>query len=181
MSEHNVYAAPKSWGHEVTNTSGCRRDGKYVLVPVGSDLPHRCIICNAPAVTPIKKRKVYWHHPAWYLLIPLNILLYAVIGLIVRKKAEVSPGLCQEHHDKRKKKLIVLPILAVLALFAWAFAMPQDSGLFVAILPVAFFVILIAVVIASQLVVATKISTTDIKLKGCKEPFLASIEVEKQG
>ena len=42
---------------------------------------------------PVKKRKVYWHHPAWYLLLLAYGVGYALV-LFFRRKAEVSPGLC---------------------------------------------------------------------------------------
>ena len=54
-----------------------------VMVPETA-LPDRCIKCNAPAHEPTKERKVYWHHPAVYVLILINVILYAIVGAIVR-------------------------------------------------------------------------------------------------
>lgn len=178
MKEHNVYATPKSWDQQRVTTN-CKRDGKYVLVPVGSDLPPRCVICNEPALTPIKKRKVYWHHPAWYLLILFNILIYAIVGLIVRKRAEVSPGLCLEHTARRKRRILLATLSIVLMLILGLYAMAHDFGQVSIIALVASVVILIVAAVASQLVIASEITKTTIKLKGCKEPFLIGVENEE--
>jgi hypothetical protein len=75
MSEQNIYAPPRVKMGEIRE-SECTRDGKHVIVPTGSDLPPRCICCNAPAELPAKSVKVYWHSSFYYLLIPVNILLY---------------------------------------------------------------------------------------------------------
>lgn len=175
MNDINPYATPRSWGEENVSTD-CTREGKYVIVPIGSDLPPRCIKCNAPALTPVKKRTVYWHHPGFYLLILINIIVYAVVALIARKKAKVSPGLCQEHATERKWKIALLLIGALLMLIASPFIHIQGMEALGPILMVLSFIPLVIAVVSSQLVVASKITKTDIKLRGCKEPFLQSLE-----
>ena len=56
MNDRNLYAPPKAAITEV-KAGQCTREGKSVLVQAGSDLPPRCIVCNAPAQQPVKAKK----------------------------------------------------------------------------------------------------------------------------
>jgi hypothetical protein len=177
MNEANPYAAPRSWGQDNVS-SNCTREGKYVVIPVGSDLPPRCVKCNAPAVTPVKKRTVYWHHPGWYLLILINILVYAVVALIARKKAKVSPGLCQQHAAIRKRNITLWLVAALVVVVAVPYLSAHGLEQAIPILMLLALIALIMAALSSQLVTASKITNTTIKLKGCKEPFLESLDHE---
>ncbi|WP_018604353.1 hypothetical protein [Uliginosibacterium gangwonense] len=86
---------------------GCWRDGKILVIARESALPHRCIKCNAPVAEGTKVRNVYWHHPALYLLILLQVLIYALVAVLVRKKARITFSLCAEHRGKYWKGLAV--------------------------------------------------------------------------
>jgi len=66
-----------------------------------ASLPARCVKCNKPADQPIKERTLYWVHPAVYLLILAGFIILLIVYLVVRKKAEVNPGLCEEHKKRR--------------------------------------------------------------------------------
>ncbi len=79
MADYNIYAAPKAQVGD-NNGSDCARLGDLVVVPIGSDLPPRCIVCNAPAKTPVKKSNLYWHTPWLYLLLLFNLIVYAIVA-----------------------------------------------------------------------------------------------------
>ena len=66
MNIENPYAPPKA-ASVIDDNQDCRREGKYVFVPKGRDLPPRCIICNGAAVVPVKQKTMYWHSPWLYL------------------------------------------------------------------------------------------------------------------
>ena len=95
----NPYAKPAA-SLVKPDATGLRRIGKVVVVPAGHDLPERCITCNAPATT-FKTKKVVWHHPALFLAILLNILIYIILALLVRKSQKVTAGLCEQHQRRR--------------------------------------------------------------------------------
>ncbi len=174
-SSPNPYAPPKSAvadglpGH-------CTRQGKFVIVPAGSDLPPRCIHCNAPAVLPVKKKKVYWHSPWIFLLLLLNVLLYLIVGLITRRSFQVSPGLCETHAAARRRRIGLWLGGGVLALGAgWLLLEYQQdlgSGLAFALALVLF----IGAAVATRTVYPKEITKTHARLAGCKEPFLASLD-----
>src|SRR5436309_2493776 len=70
------------------------RSGPLLVMSQGARLPDRCVKCNAPANGQRLTRKLYWHSPYLYLLILLNLLIYALVAIFVRKKARVEIGLC---------------------------------------------------------------------------------------
>jgi hypothetical protein len=94
----NPYAPPQSFGEAPGGR--CSRAGDKLVVPAGAGLPERCIKCNEPAIME-RPRTFTWHSPGWYLLILLTPLLYIIVGLIVRKKVTLAPGLCPAHRRRR--------------------------------------------------------------------------------
>lgn len=81
-------------------TGGTCRDGKFVLTADGASLPGRCVKCNV-ATDDRVKRKLYWHHPAYYLLLVTGVLVYVIVALCVRRKATVEVGFCERHRKRR--------------------------------------------------------------------------------
>lgn len=82
-----------------------------------ASLPARCVKCNAPAHQPTKTRKVYWHHPALYLLVFFWGILYIIVALMVRRTADVNPGLCERHKQHRGIAIAVGVLGPVLGIF----------------------------------------------------------------
>lgn len=146
-----------------------------MLVPKGCDLPPRCIICNQATDKPAKTRKIYWHTPWLYLLILLHILIYAVAALIVRKKIELSPALCPEHSKKRNRRLFVAVVLMITSVVAGVVLLDANSNLGAPIIVVGILASLL-ILIFTRLLVATKMTPEHSLVKGCKEPFLESLE-----
>lgn len=172
LPSENPFAPPKAVlvDHQ---TNHCRRDGKWVIVEAGSDLPPRCIICNAPAKGPIKRKKLYWHSPWLYLLILVNILIYIIAGLIARKTFQVSPGLCEVHAAQYRRRMFLLVGSGLTAMFAGFMLIGRDAAVACFMLAI---LLLIISAFAGRKVYARKITSDYIRLGGCKEPFLASLE-----
>ncbi|HJU84120.1 MAG TPA: hypothetical protein VJ600_07900 [Holophagaceae bacterium] len=141
----------------------------------GGSLPPRCVKCNAPAELPIKARRVYWHHPALYILAVINVLLYALVGLIVRKQAMVPAGLCAEHRKRRSMGLTVGWVGSLLGLVL-GIALVRGDNCGLAMLAVLLFVgSIVAGMILSRVVYPDRIDKDFVRLKGCGESFLASL------
>jgi hypothetical protein len=173
MTERNVFAPPKASLFDRNSAEGCTREGKDVIVQRGSDLPQRCIYCNEPAVTPVKRRKVYWHTAWLYLLILINILLYAIVAIVVRKSFEVSPGLCPAHNSRRNTWIWSLFAAAIMLAVAGVLVPPNGIGPLLFLLAL---VALVSIIFAARTLYPREITKEYAKLRGCKEPFLASIE-----
>ena len=104
---HNPYAPSRASlsrqaaTAEVSSDVSVWREGKVVVALPDAPLPARCVKCNAPADPPTKARTLYWMHPALYLLIFTGLLILLIVYLVVRKKADVNPGLCAAHKKRR--------------------------------------------------------------------------------
>jgi hypothetical protein len=104
MAGHNPYAPTQASLESADNVpaaGGLWRDDNRLIVAQGATFPHRCVKCNEPSEPPHKMQKVYWHHPAVYLLVFGYAILYIIVALIVRRSAQINPGLCAEHREKR--------------------------------------------------------------------------------
>src|SRR4051794_32371716 len=80
---------------------GIWRSGSKLVVPNQSCLPPSCVKCNAPVSESARKKNFYYYHPALLLLILVNILVFAIVALVVRKKGTVYICVCQKHRNAR--------------------------------------------------------------------------------
>lgn len=177
MDERNPYAPSRASlaGAAATpakGSGGTWRDGTVLVLVPDATLPHRCVKCNEPAQQPTKSRRVYWHSPWIYLLILLNILIYAVVALIVRRKAVIAPGLCPTHKARRRIGIAIAWTLLLAGgalLFMGAHDGNPGAGAGGTLL------ILLAVVVSSsvtRILRAKRIDARYVRLKGCGTAFL---------
>lgn len=179
MDALNPYAAPQApLQAEAAVVEGKYwRDGKQLVVRDQCKLPARCIKCGASAPLAAKPRKFYWHSPALYLLILLSILVYAIVAMIVRKKIEVTLGLCAEHAQRRK-----LGIAACLAGIAAGFALlftglARDSSAMTLAGPVLVLAGIVCGLVLGRLLVPVRIDRDFARFNGCGPAFLALLPV----
>jgi hypothetical protein len=101
----NPYAPPvASQGASMSTAAegGVARDGDVIVARDGAPFPDRCVHCNQSAQGFRVKKTFYWHAPNWYLLVLLSILIYAVVAMVVRKKASFELALCPLHRSRRR-------------------------------------------------------------------------------
>jgi hypothetical protein len=145
------------------------------------DLPNRCVKCNEAAEEPTRTRTVYWHHPGFYIVLLINIIAYVIVALIARKKAQVSPGLCATHKQKRALGLwvgwggFVLGLICMFAAFG-----SESPGLGMLFL-LATFAAIITGIVMSRIVYPKRIDDRYVQLKGCGEAFLAQLPEFRPG
>jgi MFS family permease len=112
----------------VRQQSGAWAEGNLLVTTTSCALPQDCVYCGAPAEK-ILNRKYYWH-PSWvFILILPGLLIYAIVALVLRKKADVQLGLCPQHAAARTKKLLVAWGIAGLGLgiIVLSIAMMNDA------------------------------------------------------
>lgn len=117
-AEVNPYAAPLSDEAvvaQLVNERTMWRDGPTLVVPREAVLPNRCVKCNAPAERRLIRR-LYWHHPAFYLLILVSIWIYIIVALLVRKKAVIDVGLCARHHAQRRRSILICWVILLMCI-----------------------------------------------------------------
>ena len=69
-------------------------------------LPNRCIKSNEPTEERLK-RSLNWHHPAFYLLILFNLIVYAIVALIIRKSAVIQIPLSATFKKRRIRNMMI--------------------------------------------------------------------------
>ena len=111
------------------------RRKRTLIMGKNAPLPDRCVKCNAPAGNKRLKRRLYWHSPLLYLLILLNLLIFVLVAVIVRKRATIEIGLCEKHQSRRKACVLTawLAVLAAVGMFIAGIAV-EVTGLLVAAL-----------------------------------------------
>ena len=148
------------------------RSQNVLVMNRDGDLPARCVKCNEPVDAPAKQRKLYWHHPGIYALLLINIIVYAIVAMIVRKTVKVSPGLCSVHRQKRTRSIwfgwgsLFIGIVLMIVV--------QDAGRVIGVMLITLGCI-IASILMSRIVYAKRIDNAYIQLKGCGEEFLAQL------
>jgi len=171
----NPYAPSKAVFDTGHRDGTAWRKGRQAVIPVGRDLPCRCIKCNAHVDGVVKQRKVYWHHPGVYGLILINLILYAIVALIVRKTVKIRPALCELHARKRRNGLLLCWGLLFAGLGSLAAGAMHDGNTLFGWLGG---VLIFAAIVNSflqRLVVARKIDDQYAYLAGCSEAYLASL------
>jgi hypothetical protein len=170
MAEFNPYAPPQSPVSAVPG-EGYWRDGKVLVMRIGADLPHRCVRCNEPALEPIARRSMSWHHPAWFVLFFLSIL-----ALIIRRSAKVPVPLCAQHQRRRVISLAVAWVGSIVgALIMFAAAVNDSGGLLIAAGLVLLLLGIGAGLVGARSIYPARITKEEVRLSGCGAAFLDSI------
>jgi hypothetical protein len=149
------------------------RDGEMLVVRDGTRFPDRCVRCNKETDVSRLWKTFYWHSPGWYALVLLNLILYAIVAMSVRKKASFELALCSQHRSRRQWCFAIafgLPIVAFMAMMAteasmlgfWAFLLALLFGAIVGI-------------VGAQVLTCTRIDGEYAYLKGAHPRFLASL------
>lgn len=107
------------------------RSGNLLVLRKDATLPDRCVKCNADTGGYKLRRKLFWHHPALYLLIIVALLIYAIVATIVGKRARIEIGLCPEHRRKRSRSLLIAWLLFVSSIICFVLAGLLSNGWFV--------------------------------------------------
>jgi hypothetical protein len=183
MNAHNPFApsratleAGNAAPAELQGSASVWREGRAVVLLPNTELPARCVKCNQPAHAPTQARKVYWYSPWLFLLLLLNVVIFAIVALIVRKTARVAPGLCADHKRRRRNALAVGWVGFVASVVLITASIGSSLGGWGAVL--GFFLLLgtlIYGIVKGRIVYPSKIDSSYVRLKGCGEPFLESL------
>lgn len=102
-------------GIPIGTSGGLYRDGKYLIVERGAELPHRCVHCNAEG-TWRKPRKYYWNPPWIWIFTLVCGLGVAIMAIVTRKRFETEVSLCAVHQKKRSQGILIAWLLFALTI-----------------------------------------------------------------
>ncbi len=150
------------------------QSGKTLIVKSNATLPDCCVKCGQAATTRLP-RKLYWHHPALYLLVLISVLVYLIVAMIVRKSGFLVVPLCEAHQARRKRGILISWLLVVLSLVSLTVAIGIDEDEYFVGFAIFLLAGLIVSVVMTRTVVPTKMDAQFIHLKGCCAEFLAKL------
>ncbi len=172
------YAGPPALNYQSAFPGGIGvfRQGIMVVASKGATLPPGCYKCGSPDTTPMRK-KFYWHHPTLYLLILLNILIFAIVAMCVRKSGEITLNICGKHRGQRLRYLWLgwLGFLAgLVGLIASASARQTEPLLILGAVLVMGGGLVFAV-IGNYLIASSKVTNEFVVLKGACTEYLNTL------
>ena len=135
-------------------------------------LPNKCVKCNEPADAPPLKRRLTWHHPAFYLIIFVALLIYVIVALVVRQTANVEVGLCEKHKAKRKRDILITWSLVLLGVVGFALAIVASDGNYALLGLLLLLVGTVYGIVNTRIVNATRIDKDFVFLSGVNKDYL---------
>jgi hypothetical protein len=124
LEDGYVLPPPPSIG---TTGEGIWRDGKTLVMSKDAVLPDRCVKCNVFTNERLT-RKLSWHHPAIYILLLVAWLIYLIVAMVVRKRATVELGLCEEHKAKRRTFIWITLLMILGGVAGFFLAIAAEDG-----------------------------------------------------
>jgi hypothetical protein len=97
---------------------GVWRSGNRLVMRTDAVLPDRCIKTNQAADGNRVQLRLRWHHPALYLVLLVNLIVYVIVATFVSKTAVVWMGLSEtaRRTQRRMRNLSLGLVLGGLAL-----------------------------------------------------------------
>ncbi len=139
----------------------------------GASLPDRCIKCNGPIEGRRIAKNLYWHPPWVYLLILVNLLVYVIVALLIRKKAPIVVPICDRHQRHRLIAILCSWLMAIGGLVLIPVGAFQGDGVLAF---AGFLICLFGIVLGGVkaiMVAARKITEQHISVRGCCQEYLA--------
>jgi hypothetical protein len=182
MSQVNPYASPISTGvippPIIPSGAGIYRSANVLVMEKTATLPDRCVKTNEPANGRRLKRSLSWHHPAVFAVVLLNVIIYAIVAMVVRKTAVIYIGVSEETLAHRRKMMVIGWVIVLLGFGVFIVGLTSiDPGETDALFGFFFF---IAAIIAglvcmskARLVTPERITDRYVWLKGVTPEYLA--------
>lgn len=159
-----------------TVVDGIRVEGKYLVVRDEAALPARCVKTNESVEDKPITKTFYWSHPAWALLILVNLLLALIVIMIVRKKCRLSYYLTRTQKAKQRNRMLIAIGSLLVGLVGGLAAVVNEYWIIACIGLGLFLLGLVLIVAWSGPIKITKMRNGEFWIKGCDRTFLDSLE-----
>jgi hypothetical protein len=189
VNSENPFAAPAEvppliLGPQLVNVEQAKgwvwRSGEQLVMHRLAILPNRCMKSNEP-MEHLLKRKLYWQ-PSWvYILLLLNIIIYAIVSSFVTQKVHIVIGLSDHWYRKRRQRIAITWFGILLSVIGFIVGVSlidrggQWAPYMVGASLLAAFGFIIYGMYSCRLITAAKIDQQFIWIKGVHPDYLASL------
>jgi hypothetical protein len=181
--EYNPYAAPQTDSPLLAaigdgDKPAIWRDGRFVIIPHGADIPPRCWRCNSPRIEGQWKCQLTWFPPLYLLLLLLGVLPLLLVVFFVQRRATFALSLCADHARRRRWNLFIavtIGLTGFVCIIYGAVSMPRDPGGFLGIGLLAIFAAIFYGGIMVNLVSPRLIDKHLARVTGAGRPFRESL------
>ena len=185
-SEANPYAAPAdlSAAPGIPDVALYFRDGNFLAVRNGAELPSVCMITNEAADSNAWRKKVSiaWTPPWVFITIFINIIVLLIVALLFQKKAKITYSLSRAARGRivRKRRIGFVLLTMAIALVALAFMEISNgnsdmSALAIGSMSIVALIASLIVFAISNPVKVVKCRKGWFRIKGCSKEFLAGL------
>lgn len=183
-SMQNPYQSPQTFDApfkaQAVEPAGLWRKDNLLVMHKSATLPPKCVKSNVPTKRTLK-RSLTWHHPAVFIAVLFNLLIYLVLAMVLSKRATIYIGLSDEWFAKRRRTIMIGwgTVLASVALFIAGIALMDSNDSAGGFMMLGAFVLFLGGaiygLIAARLVTPTRITDDYVWLKGVHPDYLASL------
>jgi hypothetical protein len=156
-------------------TENAWRSGDRMVVRLDAELPDRCVKTDLPAHGQWAEIRLTWHHPALYLVLLVNIIVYFIVAYFVSTSATGRVGITERAVRAARRARLYTWALLLGGSACWAAALAFE------VVPL-FWVGLAAMIVAipvyllgARIVWASRIEGAYIWLEGVNRDYLARL------
>lgn len=184
MDDLNPYTAPADLAARMTpdETVSYLRDGDFLVVRDGAEMPEVCLLTNQPAGPGSwrKKVRITWAPPWVFALILINILVVLIVMLIIQKKAKITYSLCSAGREKITRRRNIGFVLLILGIGAMGYGFtskgdPSWPAMVAGLLGIASFLTSLVMLVIANPIKVRKYKDGWFSIKGCSKDFLATL------
>ena len=109
--------------NSLSESNALFRKGSFLVVNLvhqKSSFPDRCILSNEPTSFRLKT-VLYWHLPVFYLLILAGPLVYVLVAMFSRKRAEFYIPLAERYVLQRRQNVVMTVTLLLAGILIFVF------------------------------------------------------------
>jgi GYF domain 2 len=154
---------------------GLWRSGKTLVAARDAPFPDRCVVCGQTHDLRRVKKRLYWHHPLIFLTLLAGALVYVIVALVVRKRADIELSICGTDRTRRIVKITLAWLLWLAFLVSFPVLAANRTPDWMWFLPPLLFIAAVVLSMMARLIHARKIDEKHVWIRGVCESFLADL------
>ncbi|GAA4435266.1 hypothetical protein [Bremerella cremea] len=178
----NPFASPSVAGEMVNVVpDGYQVEGNRIVGGEKIVLPEICAKCcdkgHETLNSKRRKKDLYWIHPAVYILLFFQIIIFLIVYLILRKKCQLEYSLCRSCSSRVRLNWLFFTISLAIAMSGIVIAIVMETPWPIVIFFLGLFAMIYFAVCANGPLLVATYSNNKFYLRGGSPEYLAAIDV----